>query len=85
MHLGGGAALALLVFLGIPARRRNWSAMLGLVLLLVALGTVSGCGGSTSSSGQTGTTAGSYTFTITATGTPVQNPAPTTSFTLSIN
>jgi hypothetical protein len=85
MHLGGGAALALLVFLGIPARRRNWGAMLGLMLLLAAMGTISGCGGSSSSSGQTGTTAGSYTFMITAAGTPVQTPAPTTTFTLTIN
>jgi uncharacterized membrane protein len=85
MHLGGGAAMALLVFFGIPARRRNWSAMLGLLLLLAAMGTVSGCGGSSSSSGKTGTTAGNYTFTITTVGTPVQTPAPTTTFTLTIN
>jgi hypothetical protein len=86
MHLGGGAALALLVFLGIPSRRRSWSAMLGLMLLLAALGTVSGCGGSSSStSGKTGTTAGSYTFTVTGTGSPSVTPAPITTFTLTIN
>ncbi|MGB7985008.1 MAG: Ig-like domain repeat protein, partial [Terracidiphilus sp.] len=81
----GGAALALLLFLGIPARRRGWSAMLGLLLLLAAMGTVSGCGGSSSSSGQTGTTAGNYTFTVTGTGSPSVSPAPTTTFTLTVN
>jgi hypothetical protein len=33
---GGGAVLALLMFFGIPARRRNWRAMLGMVILLAA-------------------------------------------------
>jgi hypothetical protein len=81
----GGAALALLIFLGIPSRRRSWSAMLGLMLLLAAMGTVSGCGGSSSSThGQSGTTAGSYTFTVSAAGNPVQTPAPTATFTLTI-
>lgn len=86
MRIGGGAVLALLFFLGVPSRRRGWSAMLGAVLLIVAIGTLSGCGGKSSSkSGNAGTTAGSYTFTVTGTGTPAETPAPTTTFTLTIN
>ena len=90
MRFGGGTVLALLVFLGIPSRRRAWRAMLGVLLLMTAIGTLSGCGGSSSSSsgkgsGKAGTTAGSYTFTVTGTGTPAETPAPTTTFTLTIN
>ena len=45
MGMGGGAVLAFLVFLGVPARRRSWRAMLGLVVLIAALGSLSACGG----------------------------------------
>jgi trimeric autotransporter adhesin len=66
----GGAVLALLVFFGIPARKRNWPALLGLLILFVAAGAI-GCGGGGSSSGGGGggggTTAGSYTVTVTGT------------------
>jgi hypothetical protein len=85
-HLGGGAFLAFLVCLGIPSRRRGWRAILGVLMLMAAIGTLSGCGGkSSSNSGNAGTTAGSYTFTVTGTGTPAETPAPTTTFTLTIN
>jgi len=85
-RLGGGAALALLFFFGIPSRRRAWRAMLGVLLLMAAIGTISGCGGkSSSSSNKAGTTAGSYTFTVTGTGTPAETPTPTTTYTLTIN
>ncbi|MGC8550870.1 MAG: protease pro-enzyme activation domain-containing protein [Acidobacteriaceae bacterium] len=68
---GGGAVLACLLFLGIPARRRSWRTILGLLVLCVSLSTL-GCGGggSGSSTGGTaisGTTAGTYTFTVTGT------------------
>lgn len=72
---GGGALLALLVLFGIPARRKAWRAMLGMIVLLLALGTLEACGGG--GSGTTtipGTTAGTYTFTV----TPQGNPEPTT-------
>jgi subtilase family serine protease len=85
----GGALLAFVVFLGIPARRRGWRSMLGILVLLAALGSLSACGGGSSSSnnntGTTGTTAGSYTFTVTATGSPAVAPSPTTSFTVTVN
>jgi subtilase family serine protease len=86
---GGGALLALLVFFGIPARRRSWRAMLGMVALLVTLGSLAACGGGGSGTKTTtipGTTAGAYTFTV----TPQGNPAPasaaaTQTFTVTVN
>jgi hypothetical protein len=89
---GSGALLALMVFFGIPARRRSWRTMLGVLVMLAALGALSSCGGGVSSSGggggtnpsNPGTTAGSYTFTVTATGTPSVSPAPSTTFTVSV-
>ncbi len=80
---GGGAVLAFLVFLGIPARRRSWRSMLGALVLMVTLGSLSGCGGKKSP--PSGTTAGSYTFTVTGAGSPSVSPAPTTTFTLTVN
>jgi fibronectin type 3 domain-containing protein len=84
---GGGAILALLLFFGIPARRRSWRSMLGVLVLMAALGVISGCSSNLGVSGKTnqGTTAGSYTFTVTGTGNPAVTPAPTTTFTLIVN
>ncbi|AXC15146.1 putative periplasmic aspartyl protease [Acidisarcina polymorpha] len=65
----GGAALACLLFVGIPARRRSWKSMLSLLIFLVAMAGV-GCGGGSGNnhnSGTPGTTAGTYTFTVTGT------------------
>jgi hypothetical protein len=76
-YAAGGAALAALLFFGIPVRRRSWRAVLGMLLLLVALGGgVLACGGGGSGgsgggggggTGNSGTTAGAYTVTITGT------------------
>lgn len=65
----GGAALALMLFFGIPARRRSWRAMLGMIALLVALaGGLAGCNHNTPTpTGNAGTTAGTYSVTITGT------------------
>ena len=67
----GGTALALIVFFVIPRRRRNWTAMLGLVILFVSVNAI-GCGGGGSGGnggggggGNPGTTAGTYTITVT--------------------
>jgi uncharacterized repeat protein (TIGR03803 family) len=76
----GGAVLALLVIIGIPARRRHWRSMLGVLALMAVLGSLAACGGSSSA-----TTAGNYTFTVTATGSPSVTPSPTTTFTVTIN
>jgi len=71
----GGAALALLLFFGIPRRRRNWLAMLGLLVIFVSLSAM-GCGGSSGSGGgggNSGTTPGTYTVTVTgASGTTTE-------------
>lgn len=85
--LGGGSVLAFLVFLGIPARRRSWRLMLSVLALMVALGSLTACSSvfKLSSPSQQGTTAGSYTFTVTGTGSPLVTPAPTATFTLTIN
>ena len=66
----GGATLACLLLIGIPARRRTWRRILGMLTLLFALiGGASACGGKSSGSGGStsnpGTTAGTYTVTVT--------------------
>jgi len=64
--------LSCLLLVGIPARRRCWRTLLGLMVLLVFLGfatTACGGGGSASSGGGggiAGTTPGAYTVTVTA-------------------
>jgi hypothetical protein len=83
----GGAVLALVVFLGIPARRRRWRSMLGGILLMAALGALAACGDfwqAPSGNSGSGTTAGTYTFTVTGTGNP-QVTAVTTTFTVTVN
>jgi hypothetical protein len=69
-YAAGGATLACLLLLGIPAKRRRWQTMLGMLALFVAL--ISGllaCGGASSGGGTSnpGTTAGTYTITVTGT------------------
>jgi hypothetical protein len=88
--LSGGAVLAFLVFLGIPARRRAWRQMLGMLILIAALAGLSSCGGGSVNSGgggntDPGTTSGTYTFTVQATGSPTVTPAVTTTFTVTVN
>jgi hypothetical protein len=69
----GGAALACILLIGIPTRRRRWRTMLGALALLVTLtGGVLACGGSGSGgigggNSNPGTTAGTYTVTVTGT------------------
>jgi len=82
---GGGAVLALLMFLGIPARRRSWRTMVGMLVLMVMLGSLAGCGGGGSTTTPTGTTPDTYTFTVTATGSPAVTPTPSTSFSVTVN
>jgi len=86
---GSGALLALLVFFGIPARRKAWRAMLGMIVLLIALGSLEACGGGSSGGGTTtipGTTAGTYTFTVTSQGSPGPSAPPASqTFTVTVN
>jgi hypothetical protein len=92
----GGTALAILILVGIPARRRGLHAFLGVFILLFIFAGLNACGGggggSTGSTGGTGggtnvsgTTPGVYTFTVTGTGNPAVTPAPTTTFNLTVN
>jgi hypothetical protein len=92
MGAGGGMVLALLVFFGIPSRRRSWRAMLGMLVLLAVLGSLSACGSGTGGgyggggNGSSGVAAGTYTFTVTGTGNPNVNPAPGgQTFTVQVN
>jgi hypothetical protein len=87
---GTGAVLAVLMLIGIPARRRSWRQMLGVMVLMVALGGLAGCGSSSTNNGgggQTdpGTAAGTYTFTVQATGNPSVTPAVETTFNVIVN
>ncbi len=88
---GGGAVLALLVFFGIPARRRGWQAMLGMLVLLFTLGSLVACGGGSSSGGggggtkDPGTASGAYTFTVKATGADPASSTATQTFTVTVN
>ena len=87
---GEGFALALLLMIGIPAKRRSWRAMLGVLLLMIALGGIAACGGGSGGGGgggggNPGTTSGMYTFTVTGTGTPAQSSGNTATFTVTVN
>ena len=91
--LDGGSVLALMVLLGIPARRRSWRAMLGVLTLAIALGSLAACGGGGGSSkggggggtSDPGTTSGTYTFTVSGTGNDSAKTTATTTFTLTVN
>ena len=91
LDAGGSVALALLVFLGFPARKRSWRSMLGVLLLLATLASLSACGGGggaggvSGGGGSSGTTPGNYTFTVTGTGSPAVSPAPTATFTVTVS
>ncbi len=65
----GGAVLACLLLFGIPARRRSWRAMLGMLVLLAQFsgGMVACGGGGTAKTTVPGTTAGNYVITVTGT------------------
>lgn len=65
----GGAAFACVLLLGVPAQRRRWRSMLAMVALLATLASGAlACGGGgsgTIGTGNPGTTAGTYTVTVT--------------------
>ncbi|MBB6142387.1 hypothetical protein HNQ77_000325 [Silvibacterium bohemicum] len=70
--VGGGIAVAGLLLFSIPARRRSWRSILGVLVFAAVVGLGIGCGGSGSSSGgggggttNPGTTAGTYMVTVT--------------------
>jgi hypothetical protein len=63
---GGGATLATLLFFCLPIRRKKWTTLLGLLVVLVFATAASGCvgGNGTGTHAGSGTTAGSYTVTV---------------------
>lgn len=72
---GGGATIALVLFFGVPARRRTWRTLFGLIALASAV-SLTGCGGKAGTisppseqtgSANPGTSAGAYTVTVTGT------------------
>jgi hypothetical protein len=89
--VGGGAALAMILFFGVPARRRAWRALFG---LLVAVFLMSGIGCGTGSipanhsnpgnPGTAATTAGTYTFTVTASDAATQVVGSSTTVTVTV-
>ncbi len=84
-YAAGGTALACLLFFGIPARRRRWRSMLGMLVLFVLLtGGLVSCGSKSSGggTGSLGTTTGSYTITITGTSGSIMQ---TTTVNLTVN
>ncbi|HEY6447595.1 MAG TPA: protease pro-enzyme activation domain-containing protein [Acidobacteriaceae bacterium] len=84
--LGGGATLAMLFFFGIPAKRRAWRGLMGLVFILFIGGAV-GCGSSGGGGTHTipGTTAGTYTVAVTATDKATGQISVATNVTLTVN
>jgi hypothetical protein len=77
--------LALAVLFGIPARRRRWLSLLGLLVFFASIAAI-GCGSSGGGGGgpqNPGTTLGAYSFTVT--GTPASGTAETTVVTLTVN
>ena len=85
--LGGGATLAMLLFFGIPARRRAWRTLLSIVAVLFIGGAV-GCGGGGGSGSGTktgGTTPGAYTVTVTGTDAATGKITGTTAVSVTVN
>jgi len=80
---GSGALLAMVFFFGIPARRRGWRSMLGILVLMASLGSLAACGSSaakTTTQSNPGTSAGTYSFTVTGTGNDTNKTTATVTF-----
>jgi sugar lactone lactonase YvrE len=87
---GGGAALAALLFFVVPRRRLRRSAAAVLVFLAAVAGGLVACGGSGSGSKANqptnpGTTAGTYTISVTGTGNDSAKTTSVTTFALTVN
>jgi hypothetical protein len=84
----GGAAFAIVVLMWGPWRSRRWIAILGVLIGCLLAANLTACGGGNSNgptqTSNPGTTAGSYTITINATGNDASKTTATTSFTLTV-
>ncbi|MFT4112826.1 protease pro-enzyme activation domain-containing protein [Silvibacterium sp.] len=86
--IGSTIAVAGLLCAGLARRRRRIASLLGCVLLLGAIGFVSGCGSSgstTSSSTSTDVAKGTYTLTLTGTDSTTSSITSSTTFTLTVD
>jgi hypothetical protein len=81
--IGGGVALAGLLCLLLPSRRRRLGTLLGALVLMAFVGFAAGCGGGGSAPGNSGTPAGTYTVTVT--GTASGATTATTSVSVTVN
>jgi hypothetical protein len=83
--LGGGAALAMVLFFGIPARRRAGRSLFGLLVAIVLISAV-GCSTSTpvNKGGGGQSNPGTYTFTVTAMDNLTQQITSTTTVTVTV-
>ena len=85
--IGPGIMLAMVFFFGIPARRRRWCLVLGLLVVILCMGGF-GCGGG-GSSGQPppagGTTLGTYNATVTGTDAATGKITSSTIVTITVN
>ncbi len=81
----GGAALACVLLFGIPARRRGWRSMLGLLIFLVAMAGAGCGGGGNNNHGTPGTATGTYTFTVTGTDSVTSTTTGSTPVTVTVN
>ncbi len=84
----GGAVMACILLFGIPARRRGWRSILGLLVFLVAMAGM-GCGGGggagNNNNNTPGTSTGTYTFTVTGTDSVTSTITANTTVTLTVN
>lgn len=73
---GGGTIAAALLLFCLPFRRRKWQALIGMLLFAVIVAMASGCGGGIkTTSSAIGTSAGTYTVTVTGTSGTHQSTA----------
>jgi hypothetical protein len=90
--LGSGTALAMILFFGIPARRRAWRTLFGFAVFCCVAGAI-GCGGSGGGGGggggggqsTPGTTPGTYTVTVTGTDAATGKLTSNTTVTVTVN
>jgi len=88
---GGGSVLVCLLLLGVPRRRLSWQKLLGVLVLALSIGTITGCaaiGGPNSGEGPTasgGTTAGTYTVTVIGVDQATGTVKSSTAVTLTVN
>jgi hypothetical protein len=83
---GGGIALGLIFFIGIPARRRRWLSTAGLLAMTVFCAGL-GCGGGSTlqNQGGGGTTAGAYIVTVTGIDAATGKLAGSTTINVTVN